>query len=106
MTHSNVVELPLFIDVHDVMRSMKCSRTMAYSHMRAALGRAPGERGQLRVPLYVWHRYIRARFDRERAPAPPRQSAPSAQRAPTSSPITVTRPRTKPRSQTRTPERD
>jgi hypothetical protein len=106
MTHSNVVELPVFIDVHDVMRSMKCSRTMAYGHMRAALGRAPGERGQLRVPLYVWHRYVRARFDRERSPASPRRSAPSAQRAPTSSPIAVTRPRTKSRSQTRTPDRD
>jgi len=106
MNSSNVIELPVFVDVHDVMRSMKCSRTMAYGHMRAALGRAPGERGQLRVPLYMWHRYVRARFDRERVPTPPRQSRPSAQRAPTSGPITLTRPRTKPRTRPQTPDRD
>ena len=106
MKQPNVVDLPVFIDVHDVMRSMKCSRTMAYGHMRAALGRAPGERGQLRVPLYVWHRYIRARFDRERAPTPPTQTRPSAQRVPASSPIPLTRPRTNRRSQTHSPQRD
>jgi hypothetical protein len=105
MNTSKVIELPVFIDVHDVMRSMKCSRTMAYGHMRAALGRAPGERGQLRVPLYVWHRYVQARFDRERAPTPARQSGSSAQRAPTSAPIALTRPRTKPRTQTRATSR-
>ena len=37
---------------------------MAYGHMRASLGREPGERGQLRVPVYVWLRYVQARFDR------------------------------------------
>ena len=98
MKLSNVVELPVFIDVQDVIGSMKCSRTMAYGHMRAALGRAPGERGQLRVPLYVWHRYIQARFDRERTPTTPRRVQSSARPTPTSSPIALTRPRTKPRA--------
>lgn len=99
MKHDNVIELPVFIDVHDVMRSMKCSRTMAYSHMRAALSRAPGERGQARVPLYVWLRYVKARFDRESAPATSVRTSLAEQALQSSSPVRVTRPRTKPRRQ-------
>jgi hypothetical protein len=94
--HVQVV-VPLFIDVADVMRSMKCSRSRAYEHMRAALGRRPGERGQSRVPLYVWERYVRERFDpalRE-APATSMQ-VPKA--AGTLQPLRITRPRTAPRN--------
>ena len=66
MTHdSSLIAVPLFIDVTDVMRSMRCSRSRAYEHMRAALGRQPRERAQSRVPLYVWERYVRERFDPE-----------------------------------------
>jgi hypothetical protein len=105
LTNNDVLDLPVFIDVHDVMQTMKCSRAMAYGHMRAALGRGPGERGQLRVPVYVWHRYVRARFDREASQS---RDAEQRERAPTgrtaSGPILVTRPRTKPRSQTRPPD--
>ena len=61
----SLIAVPLFIDVTDVIRSMKCSRSGACEHMRAALGRQPGERGQSRVPLYVWERYVRKRFDPE-----------------------------------------
>ena len=100
MKPPNVVDLPVIIDVHDVMGSMKCSRTTAYRHMRAALGRAPGERVQLRVPL------LRMAPLRASAPTLPRQTGPSAQQAPTAGPVPLTRPRTKPRSQSRTRERD
>jgi hypothetical protein len=96
MKPSHVIEIPVFIDVNDVQASMKCSRTMAYAHMRAALGRAAGERGQIRVPVYVWHRYVQARFDpegeqRARASRPPPSDGVSG------GPISITRPRTKPR---------
>lgn len=63
MSDDVVVPIPVFIDVHDVMRTMKCSRTRAYDHMRAAIGREAGERGQLRVPVYVWHRYVQRTFE-------------------------------------------
>jgi hypothetical protein len=96
MKPGNVVEIPVFIDVDDVMASMKCSRTMAYVHMRAALGRAPGERGQIRVPVYVWHRYVRAHFDPEGSPRACAPKPPAANGS--ASPIPITRPRTKPRT--------
>jgi hypothetical protein len=98
MKTSNVMELPVFIDVYDVMRSMKCSRTMAYAHMRSALGRIAGERGQLRVPLYVWHRYVLTRFDREHGATPSRPASSPEQETRSTSPIPLTRPRTKPRA--------
>jgi len=96
MKSSNVVEIPVFVDVDDVRASMKCSRTMAYAHMRAALGRAPGERGQIRVPVYVWRRYVLARFDPEarQCPSPLKPRAPKGQ---PDGPIQITRPRTRPR---------
>jgi hypothetical protein len=95
MKPSNVVEIPVFVDVDDVRASMKCSRTMAYAHMRAALGRTAGERGQIRVPVYVWQRYVQARFDPEA-----RQCRSPAKRTPSilpDGPIQITRPRTTPR---------
>jgi hypothetical protein len=100
----NVIDIPVFIDVHDVMDSMKCSRTTAYAHMRAALRRMPGERGQLRVPVYVWHRYVRARFDRADQPeAVPRRARPSGQHVTIPTAIPITRPRTKPRTDSPSP---
>src|SRR5689334_19276936 len=87
------VAVPLFIDVADVMGSMKCSRSRAYEHMRSALGRKPGERGQSRVPLYVWERYVREKFDpqvRASSFAPPQREAARPQ-------IRMAQPRTKPR---------
>jgi hypothetical protein len=56
-----VIDIPVFLDVGDVMASMKCTRTTAYAHVRRAVGRMPGARGQLCVPVYVWDRYARAR---------------------------------------------
>lgn len=87
---NNVVRLPIpaFIDVNDVMRSMKCKKAMAYSHMRKAIGRKPGERGQLRVPIYCWKRYIEGMF----GPAVPGEIADDASVCP----IPITRAR-KPR---------
>lgn len=99
MSTTDVIDLPVFIDVDDVKRSMKCSRTMAYGHMRAALGRKPGERGQLRVPVYVWLRYVQARFDRGRQHDQPKRRATSPAGA--AAPIAITRPRTKPRGTVR-----
>jgi len=104
VTATTIVELPVFIDVHDVMRSMKCSRTMAYGHMRKALGRAPGERGQLRVPVYVWLRYVQRRFDREHERPQPGRRASSVKEVTAATAIPITRPRTKPRADVPRPE--
>lgn len=104
MKPTNIVELPVFIDVHDVMRSMKCSRTMAYGHMRSALGGTAGERGQLRVPLYVWHRYVRSRFDPEGGASPRGTPKPATGEPRSERPIPITRPRTKPQGRVRGPE--
>lgn len=88
MTEGLVIPIPVFIDVKDVMTSMKCSRTTAYAHMRQAIGRRPGERGQLRVPIYVWQRYVDAMFD-------PGARRPEPQRPTTPSPLRITRPRSR-----------
>jgi hypothetical protein len=96
---TNVLELPVFVDVTDVMNSMKCSRSAAYEHLRKAGGRLPGQRGQLRVPIYVWLRYVRARFDPEsRACERLRRGRP--RKTSSFSRIEVTRPRTQPRNAT------
>ena len=101
MPDDRAVVVPLFIDVEDVMRSVKCSRSKAYEHMRAALGRQPGERGQSRVPLYIWERYVRKRFDPEaRSTGDQRALNATAQRPS----LRMTQPRTKPRPPT--PARD
>jgi hypothetical protein len=92
------VAVPLFIDVTDVMRSMKCSRSRAYEHMRGALGRQPGERGQSRVPLYVWERYVRERFDPEARNGGARRTRNEQNTAPGRPGLRVTRPRTQPRT--------
>ena len=96
MLRHATIAIPLFIDVGDVMGSMKCSRSRAYEHMRAALGRRPGERGQSRVPLYVWERYVRQRFDPE-ARETLVASTPNRKAAGTLRPLRITRPRTAPR---------
>ncbi|MDH5673696.1 MAG: hypothetical protein OEZ06_16190 [Myxococcales bacterium] len=84
-----IAQLPVFIDVHDVMASMKCSRAMAYQHMRRALDRQPGERGQIRVPVEVWKRYVAALFD-------PQAIVEEPSREPTGrSPVPITRARTR-----------
>ena len=88
MSSARVVPIPIFIDVRDVMESMKCGRAMAYEHMRRAIGRKPGERGQLRVPVYVWQRYIEITFD------PQGSAAPAAE--PAECPVRITRPRKRP----------
>lgn len=98
MPETTSVVVPLFIDVGDVMRSMKCSRSRAYEHMRAALGRQPGERGQSRVPLYVWERYVRERFDPEARNARSGRTS-QKQTAPRHPALRVTRPRTEPRGE-------
>ena len=56
-----VRELPLtlFVSVDDVRRALDCSRSLAYEHLRRAAGRAPGERGLLRVSVARWECYIR-----------------------------------------------
>lgn len=92
------VAVPLFIDVTDVMRSMKCSRSRAYEHMRGALGRLPGERGQSRVPLYVWECYVRERFDPDARNAGARTRKDETT-APGRPGLRVTRPRTQPRTE-------
>jgi hypothetical protein len=93
------VVVPLFVDVADVMRSMKCSRSRAYEHMRAALGRQPGERGQSRVPLYVWERYVGERFDPEVRIARAGRMRKEGTTAPRHPALRVTRPRTQPRTE-------
>ena len=98
------VVVPLFIDVTDVMRSMKCSRSRAYEHMRAALGRQPGERGQSRVPLYVWERYVRERFDPEARHARVGRAPKEGTTTPRHPGLRLTRPRTKPRVESAAPE--
>jgi hypothetical protein len=101
MTHDrSLIAVPLFIDVMDVMRSMKCSRSRAYEHMRAALRRQPGERGQSRVPLYVWERYVRERFDPEAGGAAADRVAKTRHGEVARPPLRMTRPRTKPREVT------
>ena len=88
VNEGRVVPIPVFIDVHDVMRTMKCSRSNAYAHMRAAIGRRPGERGQLRVPIYVWQQYVERQFEPARAGV--RRAEQGA------CPIPITQARTKP----------
>lgn len=97
MSERILTVVPLFIDVEDVMRSMKCSRSRAYEHMRAALGRQPGERGQSRVPVYVWERYVRQRFDPEARSAGVEQARTDRRAETTRVGLRITRPRTKPR---------
>jgi len=103
MSSPRLIELPAFVDVHDVMGSMKCSRTTAYAHMRAALQRTPGMRGSIRVPLYVWQRYVQAQFDPESSATHARPTRPAVSVA---VPIPITRPRTKPRSGSQGPRQD
>jgi hypothetical protein len=97
MSPHTVIEIPVFLDVQDVMASMKCARTTAYAHMRKALGRLPGARGHLRVPVYVWQRYVRMQFDPEAAAARPRFGQRDKRDESATGPIPITRPRTKPR---------
>lgn len=85
-----VVPIPIFIDVHDVMASMKCGRATAYAHMRRAIGRKPGERGALRVEVYRWQRYVDSLYGESSATLTPTKTA-------LRSPLKVTLPRTKPR---------
>jgi len=87
MSSGRVVPIPVFIDVRDVMESMKCGRAMAYEHMRRAIGRKPGQRGQLRVPVYVWQRYVEITFDPQAGATPPAE--------PAECPVRITRPRTR-----------
>jgi len=49
--------VPMFVSAVEVRRSLGCSRSLAYEHLRRAAGREPGARGLLRVPLDVWERY-------------------------------------------------
>ncbi|HMJ14092.1 MAG TPA: hypothetical protein VK524_21895 [Polyangiaceae bacterium] len=105
MSSPRMIEIPVFVDVHDVMGSMKCSRTTAYAHMRAALRRAPGVRGHIRVPLYVWQRYVQAQFDPESS-AHARPIRATKQDVSIAVPIPITRPRTKPWSGSERPKQD
>lgn len=89
-----VIPIPVFVDVHDVMASMKCSESTAYAHMRAAIDRRPGERGLLRVPVYVWQRYVEQMFD-------PNVEGPEPERGTAVCPVRITRPRLKPQRKRR-----
>ena len=41
MDETNFIPVPAFVTVQDVIATMRCSRTVAYEHMLAALGRKP-----------------------------------------------------------------
>ena len=53
-------ELPEFVDVNDVMRTLKVSRYTAYMHLRRARGAAPGTRGMSRCEVGAWRAYLEA----------------------------------------------
>lgn len=103
---AEVINLPVFVDVHDVRKTMKCSRSVAYEHMRRAVGRQTGQRGQLRVPLYVWREYVDLHFNPKSVTVevvelrPPRDRKSFATNR-----IRITRPRTKPRALATTPDK-
>jgi hypothetical protein len=50
--------LTVWIGPEHVVRSRGCAYTTACDLMRECLGRQPGERGLLRVPLPVWERFL------------------------------------------------
>ncbi len=87
MPPGKIIPIAPFLRVENVMESMQCSRAMAYSHMRRAIGRRPGERGQLRVPLPVWERYVARLFDPDYKPSEKAATNTSV------SPVPITRPR-------------
>jgi hypothetical protein len=62
MSDRRVVPITVFVGVDDVVRAIGCSRSTAYTFLREAAGRSPGERGLLRVSALVWEHYAGARF--------------------------------------------
>jgi len=57
-----VVPITIFIGVGDVIRALGCCRAKAYQLLREAAGRNRGERGMLRVPVYVWEQFIQEKL--------------------------------------------
>ena len=92
MGDERVIPIPIFVDVEDVMRTMKCKRATAYVHMRRAVGRKPGQRGLLRVPVYLWQRYVDHLYCAPDLSAP----APSGTQKASRPPLRVTHERKKP----------
>jgi len=67
------------VSAADVMASLGCAQSTAYEHLRRAAvahGRAPHQRGLLRVPLAVWETYWLQQNQPEGAWLPPRQGRP------------------------------
>lgn len=54
-----VIDLPTYYELADVRKMTGWKERTAYKHMRLAVGRAPGKRGTLRVPMATWQRYVR-----------------------------------------------
>src|SRR5438128_588726 len=83
----SVQDLTQFVDAQVVRGLVRCSRSMAYKHLRAALheGGIAHEPGtQLRASALIWERYAQRRFG---CPSPESTLACTASSGPTAASI-------------------
>lgn len=63
---ARVLPITIFVSVEDVIAALRCSRSLAYDHLRRASGRPAGTRGLLRVPSLRWEDYLREQQGEQR----------------------------------------